>query len=1030
MADPLSISSALVGICSFAIQVNSGVNSLRKIRRFNRDEAANEIKTLSNQLGTLHTVLESLESTDQNPTTKAIVEQCAEIYARVDQVHSRIALRLNDTQSRGNSWKSARLSFSSEVKEAIDDIDKKLLRVIMMLQLAVVCDLGSGRLLNQKLEQLQQSILTSRKTEETTLKIARVTQDTKVLQTTAEASSPSGVISIPRSRKVDCALRSCPCSCHLVGTTQRRFWSFEFTPLSAFLGQCDRKECTARRNQWSARLALSQWGIPFAVSAGVHLVSQSGKYCLQPSLSVQRIVKYTSPGFEAIAKCQEGLITPQEACKKLGDLARSDSSFKVHVDPAGNGYIECLLRYPWGHNPGQFAILDFLVRDLGLSLDRFDQEFLVNCAAWISHGPHLSLLQTVIDYGFDPDNIHSPHTQQWPSPCSSDWSCADLVPDPFYVEYIGMLNKRTYDFAGSPPLHRAIHHRDSEAVERWIARSEALEETRNFLGQTPLHVAVCDLSLSCRLLDAGHNPDVTDDRGITPLMYAAGMGETDIARMLITNGANLFIYQPDESWGFLEYAVARQNWDLIINLLGTIETCYDEGIHQRFVRAALVKAMTDWWIGIGSHIGQAKTREKYCRLLIKLCKDVNFRIDDCGEAVENNNLMHYAGSVEVAEVLVSAGFSLFHQTNSRGETALFSVVRKFTDTSLFSFCLGKSNLRHVDNDGHGVLYKLVGHLGSDDWFSWDAIDPIRCCLAAGASISQADNCRCSCAPNGCKVTASFNINFDHQHLGHQHLPGCIWTLEWMSLVEDHQGEEAAKETLIDFFRRAAGDDIGLQHTCCHKGSGIKKPHHYVWTLFQTPRRTGIEMGPEARREILENRSKEVELLESAELGDLTSRWIELLKERYDSTVSYIHAERKRERESKSPQRPPRDEQFTIDSERDEFFYPTIHVPLRQLWLPDIKTTIANYALWLEHDHSKRRSSSAEHSKVTEQYRRRLRWLSEFLERFEVGIEEISAVLLDSDARKYKTDPPNTEELVKRFTASMEDWRSSGRDEGS
>jgi hypothetical protein len=67
--------------------------------------------------------------------------------------------------------------------------------------------------------------------------------------------------------------------------------------------------------------------------------------------------------------------------------------------------------------------------------------FLARCAKWIGRGPHLQLLEILLDLGFDATLIDSPHTQDWPEPFLTDcrWDGPDLMPDPFFIEYQSML---------------------------------------------------------------------------------------------------------------------------------------------------------------------------------------------------------------------------------------------------------------------------------------------------------------------------------------------------------------------------------------------------------------------------------------------------------------------------------------------------------------------------------------------------------------------------------------------------------------
>ena len=65
--------------------------------------------------------------------------------------------------------------------------------------------------------------------------------------------------------------------------------------------------------------------------------------------------------------------------------------------------------------------------------------FLACCARWIGEGPHLELLEILLGLGFDATVIDSPHSQDWPEPASPNWIAEGLAPDPFFVEYQGML---------------------------------------------------------------------------------------------------------------------------------------------------------------------------------------------------------------------------------------------------------------------------------------------------------------------------------------------------------------------------------------------------------------------------------------------------------------------------------------------------------------------------------------------------------------------------------------------------------------
>jgi ankyrin repeat protein len=70
-------------------------------------------------------------------------------------------------------------------------------------------------------------------------------------------------------------------------------------------------------------------------------------------------------------------------------------------------------------------------------------------------------------------------------------------------------------------LHEAILNESTDSMNFWLSRSLPRVENANFLGQTPLHLAVTNIQHLRMVLDAGYDMNVTDQWGISPLMYAA-----------------------------------------------------------------------------------------------------------------------------------------------------------------------------------------------------------------------------------------------------------------------------------------------------------------------------------------------------------------------------------------------------------------------------------------------------------------------------------------------------------------------------
>lgn len=72
------------------------------------------------------------------------------------------------------------------------------------------------------------------------------------------------------------------------------------------------------------------------------------------------------------------------------------------------------------------------------------------------------------------------------------------------------------------------------------------------------------------LIDAGANPNVVDDRGVTPLCWAANGGRIEAARVLIANGVDTDPPLPGLLW-HLGYAAARNRAKFVESFLQQID---------------------------------------------------------------------------------------------------------------------------------------------------------------------------------------------------------------------------------------------------------------------------------------------------------------------------------------------------------------------------------------------------------------------------------------------------------------------------
>ncbi|KAJ0382629.1 hypothetical protein COL922a_012156 [Colletotrichum nupharicola] len=128
------------------------------------------------------------------------------------------------------------------------------------------------------------------------------------------------------------------------------------------------------------------------------------------------------------------------------------------------------------------------------------------------------------------------------------------------------------------PLHEAVLFGSSESVKKWIQCSK--RDEKNFLGQTPLHLAIYKPERLSALIDSGHDVDAIDNYGITPLMYAAAADEEEALYILINAHTDFTIEDSRYNRIFFGYAVSRRNWCLIYNLLLVIKQSVEKEVAE------------------------------------------------------------------------------------------------------------------------------------------------------------------------------------------------------------------------------------------------------------------------------------------------------------------------------------------------------------------------------------------------------------------------------------------------------------------
>ncbi|KAH9231744.1 hypothetical protein K456DRAFT_1773259 [Colletotrichum gloeosporioides 23] len=794
----------VLGLAPLLVQISSGIDKLRDIRQ-NVKEAHNEVDFLLSELKFMVCLMQSVD--DVTYRDDQAHAHCQRSCSRVHQSLERLITRILERPQMGGTSVS-KLWIFRHLKEDLvalqREIDSAKINLSLLLQSVQVRHLCL---------QSPSSEGTESPSSESSTQTAALGSTNESLELGPELTESAAPLSnqaidvanthraIKRQKlkyRQDCLSRSCCCQCHHSERASGRFWALDYSLMGIFQ-TCNVEECNAAKYGANLRLALTRLGIHRSVVIKVHFLSRMGSFSPSFSLQTDCTVPYTSPGFEVIWRCQNGMIEYEDARKRLTDLYQSDPSFRYHVNPAGKSYIEvCLPMRFVGDQISlilSFGLLQLLMGDLGMIQGSMHPRFLTRCAKWIGEGPHLDLLETLIHLDFDAGEVEA---QAWPQPCSPNWISEGSTPDPFFVEYISLLCKDNQGFAGMTPLHDAVLFGSSESVKKWIQCSK--RDEKNFLGQTSLHLAIYKPEHLSALIDSGHYVDAIDNYGITPLMYAAAADEEEALYILINAHADFTIEDSRYNRTFFGYAVARRNWCLIYNLLLVIKQSVEKEVAESWVRAAIVNAQ----LAVPDFLFDSPISLRH---LLALCEDVNFTYN--GRDVRNNCLLHDIRTVCELEALVDNGFTIINHVNSLGQHGLINSVKHRDVAWTVRLLELGADVNLEDNQHRTAMGHALRGLDTSDFNRKQSeMEVVKILLAAGANVLVRDGCRCPCSPAGCLTVTTNKGCSDHFGWAFQ-FP--IWSMEWLILVHEHRGVEVAREVVLSLIREATHEDLEMTH---------------------------------------------------------------------------------------------------------------------------------------------------------------------------------------------------------------------------
>lgn len=137
-----------------------------------------------------------------------------------------------------------------------------------------------------------------------------------------------------------CRLKRCCCGCHDTMSLQARFWPLKFSCSSWTWKACNKSSCRNAKNA-SIWISLTQIGIRAAVCINLDVMFNFQGSYISPSLSFQRVVRRTAPGFKLLWELQTGRRTDWGRAKRdLLELFETGKASPRDIDPDGNTWLE------------------------------------------------------------------------------------------------------------------------------------------------------------------------------------------------------------------------------------------------------------------------------------------------------------------------------------------------------------------------------------------------------------------------------------------------------------------------------------------------------------------------------------------------------------------------------------------------------------------------------------------------------------------------------------------------------------------
>jgi hypothetical protein len=201
-----------------------------------------------------------------------------------------------------------------------------------------------------------------------------------------------------------------------------------------------------------------------------------------------------------------------------------------------------------------------------------------------------------------------------------------------------------------------------------------------------------------------------------------------------------------------------------------------------------------------------------------MVRDVNFKFDGVRRTTKNDHLLHYNWPLQHAVIFIRYGFNSINEKNELGRTALMNAAERGNILLVRYYISIGATLDDLDSEGFSALGLVlrsrwvcpVAFNEDGDSSYWETA---RYLVQAGADPAVSDTCDCACSISGCISTSVLPCHFGMSWSGYTTDLGIFLTFEWLTILEELQGEEALRTHLMSLIRRARFDEVRMTHTC-------------------------------------------------------------------------------------------------------------------------------------------------------------------------------------------------------------------------